>query len=316
MGISICEDDGTPVSLSYDVQSKSQGIIYLGYAVVCTGFEALFILMTVRLCCYEKKVLASPYGMVFFSFFHLSMISAILYFLGGVVCYGTFLYNAIANFSYLFQGLGVLAVSMEIADSLEEMRATYGSTVSFKAVWLIPPTLLYMLLFIFIFLNETNADELKYFFLYNGACHIIIACAFYSISLTFNNEIVQKYPSFVSTTKRNAWTGVSTEIIILLITREIIAILNHEGFTFYLKVNHQALFTIYIISLSVLFDLLPCGALGIFMQMQLDNKSQSKNLEEVFLHLEEKKSTCFTKPENDNIMGEMMGEENIDEMSG
>ncbi len=311
MGITLCESEGVHVSLSYDMQTETQGVIFVSYSAVCGVFELVFLFFTVRFFCADHRYLFRPYLVLFYLSFHLSLLTSVLYFLGGYVCYGLTLYNVIANFSYLFQGIGVYAATMEILDSLLGMKELDGPPRSFGTLCLCPLMLVHCACFVAIFWVEINRDnELRYFYLYNTVCHSILATAFFLTSTSLFYEMSGKYPSFVSSENRSLWFGVAYTIMILMTVRAMLALLNYMGFTFYLKANHIGLFTVYIMVFITVFDVVPCGALTIFMQINVNRGFRAKSVGSV---VKSKEKSGFRRTTDKNIMEEMIDCENADE---
>ncbi len=310
MGMTLCESGGVHVSVSYDIQTVPQGIIFLCYAVVCALFEVVFLFFTLRFFCADHQSLVRTYLVMFYLSFHLSLLTSVLYFLGGFVCYGLTLYNAIANFSYLFQGIGVYAATMEILDSLLCMRELDGPPANFSTRWCSPVIVVHCVCFVSIFAVEISRHELRYFFLYNMVCHLILAAAFFTTSTNLFNEMSGKYPSIVSPENRSMWFGVAYTIMILMSVRALLAFLNYMGFTFYLKEHHVGMFTLYIIVFVTVFDLVPCAALTVFMQIQVSRGFRPKS---VCGRLKSVEKMGFKATGDKNLMEEMVDCENADD---
>ncbi len=227
------------------------------------------------------------------------------------MCYGITLYNAIANFSYLFQGIGVYAVTMEMLNSLLFVIQIDGPEVKCRPLWCFPCILGYIIGFIIIFCKEISKGVLHYFYSYNAVSHMILAGAFFIVSKLLYGEMSRKYPSFVSQENKSTWIGVAYTIMILMIVRAVLAWSNYMGFTFYLKSNHLGLFTLYIIVFVTLFDLLPCVTLTLFMQIHMEKNVASKSMGRIAIKADGVKH--FANTNQNNIMEEMVDFENAEE---
>ena len=312
MGVSLCKNGDTHISVSYDIQTVPQGIIFLCYGIFCACCEVLFMFFTIRFFCASGKSLSRVYFLLFYLSFHLSLLSSVLYFTGGIVCYGIVLYNAISNFSYLFQGIGVYAVTMQMFDSLLVLSQVDGHPIKCKPLWCLPIILAYLIGFLAIFFTEILNGVLHYFYIYNAACHLILAGSFFVVSKTLYGEMSMKYPSLVSQENKSTWVGVAYTIMILMIVRAALAIFNVMGLTFYLKSHHLGLFTLYIIVFITIFDLLPCITLAFFMQIHIDNSIERKSLGRLKNETSSNEKR-FTITTESNLMEEMVDYENAEE---
>jgi len=313
MGITLCNEPNSHITVSYDVLSSTQATIFIVFAFICAVCEILFIIYTLRFFMSERKTFTRIHFLLFYLSFHLSLISAVLYVLGGsVICYSPTVYNAIANFSYMFQGIGVYAVTMELLDSLLYVSQIDGPALKCSPMWCIPFAIIYCVGFLFIFFLEMAKGVLHYFYAYNALCHFTMASSFFIISKYLYSELSVKYPSFVNQENQKLWIGVAYTIMILMIVRSGLAFLNFIDFTWYLKKNYLGLFTIYILSLETLIYILPSMTLTIFMKINMERNMSTKALGLIKQEIQTG-GKRFSKPGENNLVQEMVNFENADD---
>ncbi len=315
MGITVCENEreNLHVSVSYDIQTENQGVVFVSYSAVCLAFEAVFLFFTLRFFCADHRLRSNTYAVIFYVTFHLSLLTTALYFLGGVVCYGIVVYNFLSTASYLLQGTGVFAVTMNMLDSLWSLPRDDSSAAIYHTWWFIPPFAAYAVFFIVLFFVEVKNNKLYNFYLYNLLCSLVLASTFYVVAKSLSTELLVKYPSILTPVKHKMWRVVAFTITILMIAKAVCALFDYMGVSLYLKDNNLLMFTSYVIVLSLLFDLLPCVVLMLFISVQIYSVERSKSIGEIMGNLEEK-TTCFSRPENGNgnvsLMEEMVEGEN------
>ena len=246
----ICFMPNLDATISYDINTLSQAFIFFIYGALCLIYELIFIFTTIIFFIHNANSLRRIYFTIFHISFHLSLLYTILYFFGGFICYDLIIYNMFANFSYLFQGIGVYSIIMEMISSLAHLSQIDGNQTKFNTIWCSPFILGYIIGFVYIFYKEYYGGELHYFFIYNVICHIIFIGSFFIISKMLYDEMSQKYPSFISNTNKNIWSAVIYIIMLLMGLRAIFAMLTFSGFTYYLKENYLCFYIIYIITLD------------------------------------------------------------------
>jgi len=298
-------------STFYDVKTNKQGIIFLFYSIVCLILELFFIVLTVKFFVSNKKLSARNNFLVFYISFHLSLISAILYLAGGVICYNLILYNLFCNFPYLAQAIGVYAITMESFNLVTIAWKTDNPILVYKEIWCSIVLLVYVGGYIGVFWHEINDGELHYFYLYNGIWHIAFSGGYFFISKLAHTEVAEKYPSLLPKENRRVLSGVSCTIAFLMSLRGILTLLSFTGLRLYLRNEHIGLFTLYIIVFVTIFNLFPCIVLAIFMQLYKQTDIQLISVPEIKKAIQTKK--VFPKPAKDDLMQEMLNMENAEE---
>lgn len=296
---------------SYDIKTEKQGVVFLMYGVVCAVFELLFVFLTVRFFHSNHKLSSRNHFLVICLSFHLSLISTILYFMAGVLCYGYVVYNAIANFSYLGQAVGMYAITMESFNLVTIALKTNNPVLTYKEVWCGFLLFVYVCGNVWVFYWEISDRGLHYFYLYNGLWHLTICGGFFFISKLVQTEVAEKYPSLLPRANRRVWIGVSCTIGILMLVRGMLALLHFTSLLSTLKANHLSLFTLYIILLVTIFTIFPCIVLAIFMQLYKQDDTPPTSAPEIKKSITAKK--VFPKPAKEDLMEEMLNIENASE---
>ena len=314
MGLTLCEDydfGSYHASVSYDILTPKQGAIFLGYFTICLLFESVFLFLTIRYFCSDTKLRSNIYAVVFYVSFHLSLVTTALHFLGGIVCFNYKVYNFLSTASYLLQGTGVFFVTMNMLDALLPLWCPDATCAKYL---FLPIFALYAGGFLVFFMMELRNNKLSNFYLFNFYSSLILAIGFYLVVRQLSTELLLKFPSMLPPTRQVVWQGVATSITSLMLARAGCAFLDYMGLQFYLKNHNLALFTLYSIGLSLLFDILPCIGLLYFIKVQTQSTERSKSIGEIMSSLEGK-ATGFSKPGSDTLMEEMVAGENAKEDS-
>jgi len=315
MAFTLCVDSQhnfMHASISYDIQTMSQAIIFASYAIICLIIEIIFFILTLRFFCGDNKLKSNIYAIIFYLSFHLSLITTALYFTGGIICYGISLYNFLSSASYILQGAGVYFVILNMLDSLIPLL---NPDSRWNTCWLIPGFFLYIIGFTVLYLMEVRQNQINSLHLFNSCGSLIVAIGFLIVAKRLCAELIEKYPSILPPDKQRIWNSVVLTITGLMIMRSICAFCDFLGLALYLKQNNIAIFTIYAISLSLLFDIFPCVVLLFFIKIQTRNDIHSKSIGEIRSTLGIK-SPNFTKERSDTLMEQMVGDENAKEDDG
>ncbi len=268
MGLTLCSARAGSETL-YDIRTQTQGTMFLCYAGVYTVVEGVFLAMTIKLFCANVHLFRNFYAFVFYCAFHLTLLCSAIYFLGGIICYGEVVYVLVANLPYLFQGLSVLVLIVQMANSHQLISPDENGRGCSYNLCALALSLVYIALFGVLMWTEMREGRLHYFYVYNVVCHVGLALVLLRQSRHLYIEIVERYPTFLNILRRRAWRGIMVTITTLMFSRSGMAACNVAGINDFLKRNHHGLFTLYKMVFFMAFELFPCIAFMFFMHMQL-----------------------------------------------
>lgn len=308
MGIfALCPAQNLDISVSYDIVTEPQGMIYVVYGSFCILCELTFLYVTIKFFGSNIGAFKRTYFVLLYLTFHLSLICYILYFFGGFICYGAALYNTVANLPYLFQGVGMYCIIMEMLDSLFYLSQLKGNVSSLNHLHFLPIIVLYSMGFAGMLVWDVSGGALSYFFLYNVIWYTFFLCSFFIAWRSLNKEMLLMYRSCFSNIGMSKWLTVVHTIMLLMFIRGLLALLNFVKLTYYLKENYLSLFTVYMIVFITVFALGPCVVLTIFLQLRLQPTIVQKVPESITRT--PKRFTESTK----NSLAELLDYENAEE---
>lgn len=306
-GLTLCELGDINSSVSYDIMAVPQGIIFCVYALFCILCELVFLYVTIRFFWNDPEAFKRTYFVLLYLTFHLSLLCYILYFFGGLICYGTILYNIISNLPYFFQGIGMYSIIMEMVTSLSYLSELDGNPKSICHFHFLPIIILYSIGFVLVFFWDISNDELDYFFLYNVIWYTVSLGCFYLSWRHLFKQMSLMYPSFISEAGISKWLTTVRTIMILMSIRVIVGVLNFTGFTYYLKDQYIGLFTLYVIAIITGLALAPCIVLTMFLLVRPD-QTMAQKISGKFIG-QRKRFTETTK----NSLAELLDYENTEE---
>ena len=251
-------------SSEYDVNTVNQRTVTIIQLCLYVAAEAYFIYLTASNFINNRVSKSDPYSVLVFVFAHCTLITTILYLIGGMACIKLLLYYFLDQTPILFYNFGVFALLLKLVDVLKKVDFTpvYSSfTISVLVM-----AVLHLICYIGFFtakyvLNKNNVPMYHYLFF----AELILFLMFTFFSWYLYGKYKEKFPSFKDINR--TWFACNIIINVLLGMRLAFSINNMANGVEKLKASKSVWFSIYLLAVGLLTEVTPFLTLTQFMQL-------------------------------------------------
>ena len=301
--------DSQTTLFQQNIQNPNLCFLFLIQSIACITLGCIFLYFTIRILLDSSKSKCNITSFLFYASFHVNLVTSSLYFLAASNYYDIFPYIFLSKAFYLWQDIRLLCIIINFLESILSLdNCSSNKTIKFIFGLLF----LYIIFFIIIFEWESGTGQFKYFYLYTFFCEFIFDIWFFQLSKVLYSEIMLKYPSLMSFSKRHFWHWLIVTILFITTARIFSALLNYLGAEQWLKSFSLVIYIVAKLLSSYLFDMLPCVVIIFLMNTQISKIVKYRTINEILNELDRKK-ICFIIQYKETLMEEIVDENGIED---